>query len=385
MQTINQAISGKRGNMFRKLSVAAGAAMVLATLGMTAASATTASSSPVFVPSMQYLNFAACPADGTCVAVGANQTNGAQSVIVHTATGKVTVASHVLKNTLALQLACPSESTCLTTGTGSSTGGTFDTNIISVSASTGAMKVTATLKPPKQHTAASVLGLACAGSKTCWVAGVNGLPQDTSNTPLLDELSASGKILKKLKVAGWNTAGPVACESKSTCLVDVYNTKNNKTAIVPLVNGKLGEARYLPSAQNYVGEISCYGSKLCYASGFPETNSTVSEFWPLNTRTGAPGKAIRVSSYTVAALSCYDTTQCISAGASGSQDAAATVTISGGKAGAVTDWSSVLNQGITSLACTASKVCYAVGQEQFSDSSGSTSEEGFVLDLAGRT
>jgi hypothetical protein len=322
--------------LFRtKLIAVVGVATALITLGMSAASASTTASKPSLVKGTENISSIACPTSGRCVAF-ASDTSGVNmvSVLINAVSGSAAATKHVFKNTSPLgHVACSTSTTCFTSAEGSGTGISNGVAIIKVSASTGAMTVTGKLTHPKNEIV-TTNSVSCQGTAACWFAGWVGSPVGTA-TGELSKVSASGKVLSVRKVTGTTSVNSISCESKTACLLDEYSSKTKVNEILPLVNGKLGKSHALP-AGDYLGAISCYGTKLCYAAGGKASKVML---WPLNPKTGAPGKAVSLgSSYYSDGLDCYSATQCITAGGSGS--APATVVITKGKAGKVVTYSS---------------------------------------------
>ncbi len=299
-------------------------------------------------PGVANLYAVACPTATACVAVGVSAvSDNGKSVAINAATGTVKVWSGGLANLIPEALACPTTTTCLAT---------IDDTFASVKVSGAAMKVTAKIPLPSAGIIA-INAIACAGAKACYAVGWEGT--EAASTALIVKLSASGKVLAKVK--GTGTGGSaIACTSSTTCLV----TEHTKTAelVAPLTNGKLGAGHKL-AAGTFIESINCYAAKLCYALGGKLTGTDrTDELITLNPKTGQPGKTVSLGGVNGDGLACYSATQCIVVGFTGSGATAvpAAVVVTKGKVGPVQHYSSA--RSFSSVACATAKRCYAVGE-----------------------
>jgi hypothetical protein len=320
-----------------------------------AASVTAPATAPVTAPAagqatisgVSSLTAIACPTAKACVAVGLNDDDAGVGVAINAATGAVKVWSGSLASVFPEGLACPSKTTCLAAATD---------KVASVKVSDGAMKLTATMKPPATGINAAD-AIACAGTKACYAVGFKGT--EAASKALLVKLSAAGKIVKTTTTSGTGI-GAIACPSRTTCLLAEHRTTGE--FIVPLTNGKLGSSRKLP-ADTYVQELSCFSTKLCCALGGKTSSGgeRTDKMIPLNAKTGKPGKAVSIGTVNGDGVACYSATQCVVVGftGTGSSAVAASVVVTKGKAGSVTHYTS-LSEPFAAVACATSKRCYGV-------------------------
>jgi hypothetical protein len=345
-----------------KLLGVTGAVAAIATLGITAASASAVPNATKSVTGIQ-AESVRCTAT-TCVVVGMDAADTAgKTALINPATGAVKLGSGTLAGDYGAGVACPDKTTCLS----DAYGGNHDqiSEIIAISTKTGAAKVRAKLPGSEQY---DVFGLACPSSKYCYVVGHSAAPGIQLPTwALLLKVSPAGKILSKTINKSYYGYGPIACESSSTCLVG-RETKKSGFQAVPLVNGKFGKPHALPS--NFAPfSFSCYSTKLCYASGgLGEQGSP--ELIPLNPKTGAPGKAItlgKLGGGATAGLACYSSTQCVVASyivvgsGYGAYSEASYALVTKGKLGKIVAVSKAKGSNFNSVACANAKECYAVG------------------------
>jgi hypothetical protein len=294
------------------------------------------------------LSGVACPTASACVSVGADSNLNGKSAVINAATGAVKAWSGDLANDSMNAVACPGTKSCVAVS---------DDAVASVAVSSGAMKVTATPKPPA--TGIVALGtIACAGTTRCYAAGFEGSP--AASTATVVSLSAAGKLLATKQNSGKGIAA-IACPSATLCLMG-ENYASGLT-IQLLSNGKFGAKRSLP-ANTFIAAIGCYKASVCYALGGNSTASPVlaDELFPLNPATGAVGTMATIGgSFNGASLSCLSATTCVAAGytRSGSTITNAAVAIVGGKPGTPKNYAG--NFGLRSVACASASGCYAVG------------------------
>ena len=134
------------------------------------------------------------------------------------------------------------------------------------------------------------------------------------------------------------------------------------------MNGKFGKPHALPS-NFWHFDLSCYSTKLCYAAGINGTGAW--EVVPLNPKTGAPGKVIKLPLVTTGTvplgLACYSSTQCVAVGGitkgtgTSQTTKAAYVVISKGKVGNAVVASTEDLSKFVAVSCASSKECCAVG------------------------
>ena len=350
--------------MFRtKLLAAAVAAAALGTLGMTAASAGVSPSATKNVAGIQAYDIACTSA--RCV-ITATDTAGtrAKTAFVNPATGAVTVTPWSSAAFSAFQAGCPDKTTCLGLGFAGSTEA-----ITYISTRTGAEKVTAKLPTADQY---SLSDIACPSSQYCWVDGNSAAPGVQIPTwALLMKVSPTGKILKRTVDKGYQQYAPVTCESSTTCLIGRETRKFDYQSMT-LVNGKFGMPHAYPANYLPVG-ASCYSNKYCYGVGVSGDTQERQEAVPLNPKTGAPGRAVRLpftsstSLGNAEAIACYSTTQCVVVGAipvgtgASQTTEAAYVIITKGKVGKPVVASKNLASAFGSVSCASAKECYAVG------------------------
>ena len=227
------------------------------------------------VPGVNSLNSVTCPTAKACVSAGSDDNLNGKSAVINAATGAVKAWPGDLANDPMNAVACTGTTSCLAVA---------DDAVASVAVSSGAMKVTATPKPPANGIVA-MSAIACAGSTRCYAVGFEGSP-DASTATLL-RLSPAGKLLATKKNTG-KGIGSIACPSATLCLMG----ENYSTGLVIqlLNNGSFGTSQPLP-ANTYIQALSCFKASLCYALGGNSTASpeVTDELFPLNPATGAVG------------------------------------------------------------------------------------------------
>jgi hypothetical protein len=142
--------------------------------------------------------------------------------------------------------------------------------------------------------------------------------------------------------------------------------------VVPLVNGKSGKPRNLPAGFEPLS-LSCYSDKLCCTIGSGEygTSGPI-ELVPLNPKTGAAGRLIKLkligaNGSSSAGLACYSSTQCVVVGSTvvgtgnAAKSEASYVVITEGKVGTLVVASTKTGSSFGDVACASAKECYAVG------------------------
>jgi hypothetical protein len=332
----------------RVAAVAAAGILITTTLASAALAGTSPRGGPDgTVSGLSSLSTIACPTARTCVATGQDQDGNGKSAIINAVSGSAKAWSGKLTDNDLNAIACPGKTTCLAVA---------DEAVATVKVSTGAMKVTAKLKPPASGIVA--LGtLACAGSKNCYAAGFQGT--ETHSQAIVVRLSAAGKVLSKGTVAGTGI-GAIACPSSSRCLVSDHFASGSEQLRL-LTGGKLGAAHTFP-AHTYVQHIACYQASLCYALGGLSTApvTKTDELFPVNPKTGAIGKVVKLGSLSGTGLACVSARRCVVVGFTGSGAAAkpAVVVVSSGKAGHAAGEPGTY---LSDVACATASLCYAVG------------------------
>jgi hypothetical protein len=322
---------------------------VLGVLALAIGPAALASAAPdvrsTSVPGLTSLNSVWCPTAKTCVSVGSNADKFVgKSAVINATTGAVRAWSGSVKNDLFTAMACLSKTTCLAVS---------DDAVATVKVSNGALKVTATPKPPAKGIVA--LGaIACAGSKNCYAGGFEG--SGFTGKALLIHLSSGGKLLGHLTPPGTGIAA-IACPSSSRCLFSL-SARSGET-IQLLKNGRTGTSHAMPS-HTYVEAIACYAAKTCYALGGNNSSTFTNELFPLNPATGAIGKVIKLGKFTGTDLTCATARRCLVIGFAGASVKAKVLAVVGGKAGQPSSIGSG-SDGYSGIACATSSVCYAVG------------------------
>lgn len=300
------------------------------------------------VPGLGSLSGVACPTAKACVSVGADDNFNGKSAVINAATGAVKAWSGDLASDPMNAVACAVQKSCVAVA---------DDTVASVTVSSGAMKVTATPKPPA--TGIVALGsIACAGTKACYAVGFEGT--EAASTATVVHLSPGGKLLATKKNSGKGIAA-IACPSATLCLMG--ESYSSGLTIQLLNNGKFGATQPLP-ANTFIQAISCFKASLCYALGGNNTASPelADELFPLNPATGAVGTMATIGgNFDGASLSCLSATTCLAAGftESGSTIKNAAVAIVNGKPGTPKNYAG--NFGLRSVACASDSRCYAVG------------------------
>ena len=301
------------------------------------------------VPGVNSLNSVTCPTAKACVSAGSDDNLNGKSAVINAATGAVKAWSGDLADDPLNAVACPGTKSCLAVA---------DDAVASVAVSSGAMKVTATPKPPANGIVA-MSAIACAGSTRCYAVGFEGSP-DASTATLL-RLSPAGKLLATKKNTG-KGIGSIACPSATLCLMG----ENYSTGLVIqlLNNGSFGTSQPLP-ANTYIQALSCFKASLCYALGGNSTASpeVTDELFPLNPATGAVGTMATIGGgFHGTSLSCLSASTCLAAGFTGSGSTAkdAVVAVVNGKPGTPKNYPGS-DFGFASVACASASRCYAVG------------------------
>jgi hypothetical protein len=300
------------------------------------------------IPSVGSLDGIACPTSHTCVAVGNDESLNGKSVVINARTGSARAWSGSLASDSMNAVACPTTTTCLAVA---------DDAVASVKASSGAMKVTD--KPSKPKNGIVALGaIACPASTRCYAVGFEG--SFASSTAIVIRLSGAGKSLAVMKDTGTGI-GSIACPSASRCLISQASHSGLKIQLVD--TSRFGVSHALP-AKTFVDEIACYKASVCYALGGKITSgfSPVDEIFPLNPKTGAIGKVIKLTGFSGTGLACVNASRCLVVGFTGEGASAkpGLVTIVRGKPGKA---AKVAPGGASysAIGCASSTVCYAVG------------------------
>lgn len=320
------------------------ASTAIAALVLPAATASAAVNGTV--SGINSLTSVACPTAKTCVAVGlAPDGTTGKSAVINATTGTAKAWSGGLANDALNAVACPAGATsCLTVA---------DDAVAKLTYATGAMKVTATPKPPSGGIMA--LGaIACASGTTCYAVGFQGLPGASS--AVIFHLSAAGKVVHKTAGTG-KGIGTIACPTTTRCLISDNETSG--LAIQLLNGGKLGKSNPLPTG-TYVQRIACYKASLCYALGGNTTSTGTNELFPVNPTTGKPGSMITLAGFSGDGMTCISATKCLIVGFTGSGSTAkpAVLPVTSGRPGKPVGYPGV---GLDSIACATTSLCYAVG------------------------
>lgn len=334
-------------HLFRIAAAGVGLTLTLAAPAAWASAASTPRPSAI-VASVSNLDAIACPTSHTCVAVGSNDSLDGKSVVINAKTGSARAWSGSLTNGSLNDVACPTATTCLAVA---------DDAVASVKPSSGAMKVTD--KPSKPKNGIVALGsIACQAATRCYAAGFEG--PFASSTAIVIRLSGAGKSLAVMKDTGTGI-GAIACPSTTECLMS--QALHGGLKIQVLETTRFGASHALP-AKTFIDKIACYKTKVCYALGGKLTGgfSPVDELFPLNPKTGAIGKAIKMTGFSGDGLACASATRCLVVGFTGEGSGAkpALVTIVRGKAGKAAKLTPA-GASYADVGCASSTVCYAVG------------------------
>jgi hypothetical protein len=290
----------------------------------------------------------ACPTSKACVTVGSDDLLNGKSAVIDTATGAVRAWSGSLTSGAMNKVACPGKSTCLAVA---------DDAVATVKASNGAMKVTDKLKPPANGIVA-LDAIACASARSCYAVGFEG--SRLSSEAIVVRLSGAGKQLGLTKDTGTGFC-VIACPSSTLCLISAASHAG--VAIQLLKGSRLGTSHQLP-AKTFIQRITCYQAKVCYALGGEITLgfSPADELFPVNPRTGAIGKVIKISGLSGTGMTCMSAAKCLIVGFSGvgASSLPAVLTVSHGKPGKPTRLGPA-KASFADVACASATVCYAVG------------------------
>lgn len=354
--------------LWRFLISAAGAAALLM-WGTSAASAGTNGSGPVPVPGMVKVTSIACPTASTCVIVGMNQSGVLTTAVMNPTTEQIKAGHIYGASSAPAYLACPGATACYTYSVSSIAGSTV--SLLKISAGTGAVTVTGKLTAPKNG-AVGAEGVSCAGSAGCWYSGFT---EVTATNPLLAEISGAGTVLKTEEPGTGNGLEMISCESGTTCLAVSFNSAG-VDSIVSLVNGKLGKPVSL-GANVFIHDLSCFGTKLCYAlGGIISSSSNANMLWPLNPATGAHGNPITVSNFNGLRIDCFSDIRCIAAGSTTAKNSSPSmVTVTSGKSGKPLVIPG-LGQSFNGVGGCNGTRCFVYGATKFN---GSTAYQGYVL------
>jgi hypothetical protein len=332
----------------RRMAKIIATATVVTALALTAstASAGTINGADGSVSGINSLTSVACPTAKACVAVGlAPDGSTGKSAVINATTGAAKAWSGGLTDDPLNAVACPAgTASCLTVA---------DDAVAKLTDATGAMKVTATPKPPSGGIMA-IGAIACASSKTCYAVGFQGTPG--ASNAVLFHLSAAGKVVHKTTGTG-KGMGTIACPAITRCLLS--DNEASGLAIQVLNGGKLGKSNPVP-ANTYIQRIACYKASLCYALGGSTAGSVTDELFPVNPTTGALGSMITISGFSGTGMTCISATTCLVVGYTGLGSTAkpAAVTVTNGSPGTPVDYP---GEGLTSIACATASLCYAVG------------------------
>jgi hypothetical protein len=293
---------------------------------------------------LSVLNAVVCPTSARCVAVGsATSIFAGKSAVISAKSGAVTIGAGTVKNGALNAVACPTTSRCLAVA---------DQQVASIKVSTGAIKQSAKLTPPKGGIMA--LGdIACASKKTCYGVGFEGSP--SAGTAVLATISAAGKVQRITKGKGTGI-GSIACPSSARCLVSIADA--GKTYVQLLNKGHFGVRHPVPGS--FVESISCFKGKICVALAGKRggTVSHINEYIPLNPKTGKLGKTITLRGFNGFNIDCFTSTKCTVVGATTTSTTPAAVTVSGHKVGKAKQYT---GGSFHESACADPSHCYGVG------------------------
>jgi hypothetical protein len=243
-------------------------------------------------------------------------------------------------------IACPTKASCLAVSDGA---------VASVKSSNGALKITATPKRPKVGIVALNV-IACAGSKVCYAVGFEGTELQSKATVV--RLSAAGKILSVLSDKGTGIGG-IACPSSTQCLVSDF--ADGKTSIQVLSGTHFGASHTLP-ANTYVDNLSCFGTKVCYAlaGNNKSVPARTDEVFSINPGTGAVGKEVTLRGFDGDGMTCASANTCVVVGFTGEglNLKPAMIVIAKGKPGKAKN---LAGESLAAVACASATLCYAVG------------------------
>lgn len=318
----------------------------LTVVAMSAGSGMAANAVPL-APAVS-LQGVACPTAKACVAVGFDESFNGKSAVIATATGKVQAWSGMITSDAMNAVACPGKSACLAVS---------NEAVATVKASNAAMKVTDKLKAPTNGIVA-LIDLACASAASCYAVGFEG---GRLSSAIVVHLSGAGKQLGLLKGSGTGI-GSIACPSSAQCLVTDH-FKSGPEMIAVLAKGRLGSKHKLP-AKTFVERLACFKTEVCFALAGKSTSgfSPVDELFPVNPKTGAVGKVIKMSGFSGDGIACASATKCVIVGFTGvgANASPAVVTVRSGKPGKPAKLGPA-KAVLANVACASATVCYAVG------------------------
>ena len=304
------------------------------------------------VAGLNSLGSVTCPTAGTCVSVGSKANGNGGAVSISAATGAVKVWPGQLVDEAPNGLACASRTSCLAAS---------DDAVETVKVSSGAMKVTARPKRPKNGIVA-LDAIACAGTKSCYAVGFEGT--EVKARAVVVHVSSTGKLLADTAEPGTGIAA-IACPTGSRCLVGDFDSATHVESVKLLNSGHLGASHTMP-AHTYVQFISCFQTRVCYALGGNNTAKLVrtDELFPVSPKTGAIGKVVKIGSgFSGISMTCVSASRCLVAGfrstPSGGQ--AELVTVNRGRAGKPVRYPGL---NLDSAACASATHCYGVGLQK---------------------
>lgn len=331
------------------LAVPLALGIVLASLSASPAGATLAPGrARTGVSGVQSLDSVACPTTARCVAVGTDENLNGKSAIINVSSGAATPWSGVLEDQDPNAVACPTATTCLTVS---------DDVVATVKVSTGAMRVTATLKLPTNGIVA-LDAIACASRNSCYAVGFQG-PLASADA-LIVHLSASGKVLGETTGTKLGIGiGTIACPSRSLCLFSIHTSTGEW--IERLKSGHPGVKNPVPS-NTYIQALTCYKAKVCFALAGSDSAQRTDELFPINPKTGSLGAVRDLGGFSGDGIACASAVRCLIAGflGTGSKAKTAVIVVTKGKPGKPTV---VSGSYLSGIACATSTVCYAVGGE----------------------
>jgi hypothetical protein len=330
----------------RLAAITAAGLLITTTLASAAvAGVTPAAGRSGVVSGVSSLNSITCPTARACAALGTDSDGNGKSAIINAASGSVKVWSGKLVNTDLSAVACPSRTSCVAVSGDA---------VATLKVSTGALKITATLKPPPNGIVAMNY-IGCT-SGSCYAVGFQGT--ERAGQAIVVHTSAAGKVLSRTVVTGTGL-GPIACPSSNHCLVG--DDVNKVEQIRVLNKGKLGQSHAVP-AHTYIQSLACYQAKACWALGGLTTSPEVAtnELFPVNPASGAIGHVVKLGKVSGDGLACPTARQCVVIGfiGTGASAKSVAVVVSSGKPGHP---ATLAGDSVNGVACPTGSLCYSVG------------------------
>jgi hypothetical protein len=277
----------------------------------------------MFISANLDLSGVACPAAGTCVAVGVDDGLSPSEGVVVPITNGVPGTPNLVPAADSLGgVACVSATLCY--GVGDTTGGPDGDGLaVVVTLTNGTPSSVQTAAPVGGTTGAfsgSLRGIECQVSGSCLAVGTGNTVSDNSEygavVPVVSGTPGSAEVVPTTE-GGFLTG--IACETASICAaVGAREVGDGLGYMVPVSNGELGTLSDLSSGGDGALQfaVTCQDANDCLAAGFVQGASVDTEQGTVLPITGTAAATLQdiAGAVNLDGIACWDTTQCIAVG-----------------------------------------------------------------------